>query len=63
MIRAAFALFSFIAVFLCFEILTAPPARCSNCIPTFCGTTADCLTGCVCAIPIGEATGFCMGTR
>ncbi len=39
------------------------PAYCAGCIPTFCGTSSECPGACVCAIPMGKATGSCMGTR
>lgn len=39
-------------------------ARCQiGCLPTFCGTSGQCPGDCVCAIPFGEATGHCTGTR
>ena len=41
----------------------APRAECDHCIPTFCGHSAECPGACVCAIPLGKATGSCMGTR
>ncbi len=43
--------------------LGAPRAECDHCLPTFCGYSAECPGDCVCAIPWGEATGTCMGTR
>jgi hypothetical protein len=43
--------------------LGAPRAECDGCLPTFCGHSAECSGDCVCAIPMGEATGTCMGTR
>lgn len=38
-------------------------AHCYDCVATFCGSSAECLDGCFCAIPMGEATGYCVGTR
>lgn len=43
--------------------LSVRTARCSDCIPTFCGTSSECPGRCVCAIPMGQATGYCAGTR
>jgi hypothetical protein len=40
------------------------PAECQGgCLPTFCGSSAECPGPCICAIPMGKATGSCMGTR
>jgi len=39
----------------------AKPAACNWCVPTICGTDAECLDGCHCAIPWGKATGECSG--
>ena len=43
--------------------LRSEPAVCSTCLPTFCGASSECPPGCFCAIPLGEATGHCSGTR
>jgi hypothetical protein len=39
---------------------TTQPASCNACIPIFCGP-GSCPTGCWCAVPMGKATGTCMG--
>lgn len=44
-------------------LFAARDAKCSWCIATFCGSSAECPGGCVCAIPWGQATGHCTGTR
>lgn len=36
---------------------------CADCVATFCGNSADCHGGCACVIPMGQATGYCAGTR
>lgn len=41
----------------------ARSAACYDCIPTFCGHSAECPGKCFCAIPMGSATGTCSGTR
>ena len=42
----------------------AEPAWCvEGCLPTFCGYSSECPGGCVCAIPLGRATGYCARTR
>jgi hypothetical protein len=40
---------------------TARPADCNWCVPTICGTSAECLEGCHCAKPWGETVGRCSG--
>ena len=47
----------------CGGLFLGQPAKCQHCVPTFCGTTAECPGDCVCAIPNDRATGTCMGTR
>lgn len=44
-------------------VFVARDAKCSWCVANFCGSSAECPGGCVCAIPMGEATGHCSGTR
>lgn len=43
--------------------IAARPAQCDWCVATFCGSSAECPGDCVCAIPWGEVTGECSGTR
>ena len=43
--------------------LPTSSARCTACIPTFCGHSAECPGACACAIPMGEATGTCVEIR
>lgn len=52
-----------IAATLAFGLFFPAPADCEWCVRTFCGTSNECPSNCVCAIPMGEATGYCSGTR
>lgn len=46
-------------------VVAAPKPACAQagCVATFCGYSSECPGDCVCAIPMGDATGYCTGTR
>lgn len=52
-----------VVVFVALGAVVARNAECQSCIATFCGSTAECNDGCVCAVQMGDATGHCVGTR
>jgi hypothetical protein len=51
-----------VAVLMMPAALAPSTAWCEWCVPTFCGTSAECPGNCVCAIPWGQVTGECVGT-
>lgn len=57
-------LLSILALALAVFAFTAKPSCAGgDCTRTFCGTSAECVGGCVCVVPIGRATGYCLPTR